>query len=196
MISKTRGIVIKVSNYAENSVIAQIFTEGFGLQSFIIKGAKKPRARIHINMLQPLHVLEMIVDVKETSNLQYIKEAQQTPVFQDIPLNVVKSAIALFLDEILFKVLKHQQPDTHLFHFVHQSLLWLDQTASSAANFHLCFLMKLSRFLGYLPTSSAEKKPYFDLAEGIFTHHLPHHSYVLQEPHTSLFHHILNSSYE
>ena len=195
MITKTRGIVIKVTNYAENSVVVQIFTEEFGLQSYIVNGAKKPRARIHINMLQPLHLLEMVVDVKETSRLQRIKEAQQMPVLQEIPLNIIKSSITLFLNEILFKVLKHQQPDTHLFHFIHQSLLWLDQTQSPTSNFHLCFLMKLSRFLGYLP-SSLEKRPYFDLAEGVFTHHLPAHSYVLHEPHTSLFHGILNSSYD
>ncbi len=196
MIAKTRGIVLKVSNYAENSVVVQIFTEEFGLQSYIVHGAKKPKAKIHINMLQPLHLLEMIVYVKETSTLQRIKEAQQTPFLQEIPIDIIKSSIALFLNEVLFKVLKHQQSDSHLFHFIHQSVLWLDQTRSPVSNFHLCFLMKLSRFLGYLPTFTPEKTPYFDLAEGIFTYNLPAHTYVLQEPHTSLFHAVLGSSYD
>lgn len=38
--------------------------------------------------------------------------------------------------------------------------------------------------------------PYFDLAEGIFTKNLPAHTYVLQEPHTTLFYEILRSSYD
>jgi len=196
MIIKTRGIVLKVTNYSENSVVVQVFTEELGLQSYMVNGAKKPKAKIHINMLQPLHLLEMVVYAKESNTLQHIKEAQQIPVLREIPIDIIKSSLALFLNEVLYKVLKHQQPDAHLFHFIHQSILWLDETQSSLSNFHLCFLMKLSKFLGYLPTLTPEKLPYFDLAEGIFTQNLPAHSYVLQEPHTSLFYAILRSSYD
>lgn len=196
MIIKTRGIVLKVTDYADSSVVTQIFTEELGLQSYIINGAKKPKAKIHINMLQPLHLLEMVAYVKENNGLQHIKEARQTPVFRQIPLDIVKSSLALFLNEVLYKVLKHQQPDSHLFHFIHESILWLDQTQQPVSNFHLCFLMKLSKYLGYLPTLTSEKMPYFDLAEGIFTKNLPAHTYVLQEPHTTLFYEILRSSHD
>jgi len=144
MIIKTRGIVLKVTDYADSSVVTQIFTEELGLQSYIINGAKKPKAKIHINMLQPLHLLEIVAYVKENNSLQHIKEARQTPVFRQIPLDIVKSSLALFLNEVLYKVLKHQQPDAYLFHFIHESILWLDQTQQPVSNFHLCFLMKFS----------------------------------------------------
>lgn len=196
MIVRTKGIVLKVTSYGENSVIAQVFTEDLGLQSYIINGAKKPKAKVHINMLQPLHLLDMVVYNKNTASLQRIKEAQQTPVLQQIPLDIVKSSVTIFLNEVLYKVLKHQQPDPQLFHFIYQSILWLDQTESPISNFHLCFLIKLSKFLGYLPTVTPDKKPYFDLMDGVFTQTLPPHSYVLQEPHTSILHTILSTSYE
>lgn len=196
MLIRTKGIVLKVTDYAENSLVVQIFTEELGLQSYLVNGAKKPRARIHRNMLQPLHILDMVVYHKNTGALQRIKEAQQTPVLQYIPIDIVKSSVSLFLNEVLYKVLKHQQPDPQLFHFIYQSILWLDQTETSIANFHLCFLMKLSRFLGFLPTVSSDKKAFFDLMEGVFTNTLPPHRYVLQEPHTSIMYAILSASYE
>lgn len=196
MLQKTKGIALKITNYSESSIVAQVFTETLGLQSYLINGARKPKAKIHVNMLQPLHLLDMVVYVKEDNTLQRIKEAHPAPALQQIPLDIKKSSVALFLNEVLYKVLRHQQADPQLFHFIAQSVLWLDQTQLSIANFHLCFLMKLSRFLGFLPSTTAQSKPYFDLMEGRFTDSLPAHIYVLQEPHTSIFHRILSSSYE
>ncbi|MBL1411408.1 DNA repair protein RecO [Sphingobacterium faecale] len=196
MLQKTKGIALKITYYSESSIVAHIFTENLGLQSYLINGARKPRAKIPINMLQPLHILDMVVYVKDGAILQRIKEAYPAPALKQVPLDIRKSAVALFLNEILYKVLKHQHADPHLFHFVFQSILWLDQTELSIHNFHLCFLMKLSRFLGYLPSSTGQSKPYFDLMEGCFINNLPAHGYVLQEPHTGLFHSILTCSYE
>lgn len=196
MLEKTRGIALKVTNYAENSVVAQIYTEKFGLQSYLINGAKKPKAKIHINMLQPLHLLDMVVYFKDSGALQRIKEATATPVLQQIPLDIQKGSVAIFLNEVLYKVLKIQQPDPYLFEFIQQSILWLDKTDKPIHNFHLCFLMKLSGFLGYMPSAAKENKPYFDLVEGLFTAYAPAHTYVLQEPHTSMFNSVLHTSYD
>lgn len=196
MLLRTRGIALKVTNYSENSIVVQVYTEELGLQAYLINGARKPKAKIHVNLFQPLHLLDMVVYVKENGSLQRIKEAQASPASQSIPLDIVKSSIAIFLNELLYKVLRHQAPEPLLFQFIHQSVVWLDHTHEPLYNFHLCFLMKLSRFLGYLPSATPSIKPYFDLADGIFTNYPPAHSYVLQEPHTSLFHRILKSSYE
>lgn len=196
MLQKTRAIALKITNYSENSVVAQLFTEEFGMQSYLINGARKPKAKIHINMLQPLHILDMVVYYKDSGTLQRIKEAASSPILQQIPLDITKSSVAIFLNEIIYKVLKQQQPDSQLFNFIQQSILWLDQTDKPINNFHLCFLMKLSRFLGYMPTASDKALPYFDLVDGVFTNFAPAHTYTLQEPHTNMFHTILNISYE
>lgn len=196
MLLKTRAIALKVTNYSENSIVAQLFTEEFGIQSYLINGARKPRAKIHVNMLQPLHLLDLVVYYKESGSLQRIKEAVLSPILKEIPLDISKSAVAIFINEILFKVLKQHQPDIDLFNFIHKSILWLDQTSNSIQNFHLCFLMKLSKFLGYMPSTTNEKYPYFDLASGLFTKHPPAHTYILQAPHTDIFERILKTSFE
>lgn len=96
MLHKTRGIVFKVTDYAESSLIVQIYTEQFGLQSYIVNGAKKPRAKIHQSMLQPLYLLDMVVYHKAGGSVQRISELKNAPVLQSIPYDVIKSSIALF----------------------------------------------------------------------------------------------------
>ncbi|MFD1769322.1 DNA repair protein RecO [Sphingobacterium suaedae] len=197
MLYKTKGIALKTTNYSENSIVVHIFTETFGMQSYLINGAKKPRAKISANLFQPLHPLDMVVYHKENNGLQRMKEVHQLPVLREIPLDITKSSIALFLNEILYKVLRQQSPDPFLFNFIEKSIGWLDETPHNLANFHLVFLIKLSRFLGFLPLQpTTSHLPYFNLVEGVFSTTLPAHSHILQEPHTSLFRLLLQASFE
>ncbi len=195
MLSKTRGIVLKTTNYSESSLVAQIYTEAFGTQSYLITGARKPKAKIKANILQPLHLLEIVATHKDNGSLQRIAEAQQTPLLREIPYDIIKSSLALFLNEILYKILKEQESDPYLFEFIHQSIRWLDETHLNLANFHLVFLIKLTRFLGFYPITSKQALPYFNLHEATFSNNLPEHPRVLQEPHTSIFRKLIESEY-
>ena len=197
MLHKTSGIALKTTNYADNSIVAHVFTELFGMQSYLIQGAKKPKARIPASFFQPLHLLEMVVYYKDNNGLQRIKEVQPSPILQEIPLNITRGSIAIFLNEILYKVLRHQSPDSFLFNFMQQSVIWLDETIQPLANFHLLFLVKLSRFLGFLPLHNPNQRfPYFNLLDGIFSRNLPAHHHILQEPHTSILHQLLITEFE
>ncbi|MGN6180436.1 MAG: DNA repair protein RecO, partial [Mucilaginibacter sp.] len=106
MLHKTRAIVFKTTDYGESSVIVQLFTEKFGLQSYIINGVKKPKAKISRNMLQPLHLLEVVVYHKANTSIQRIAELKNAPMLLSIPYDVVKSCIAIFLNEVLYKAIK------------------------------------------------------------------------------------------
>lgn len=194
MILRTQGIALKLTNYAENSVVAQIFTKDHGLQSYLIQGAKKPKSKIPLAILQPFHQLDLLVYHKDNNQLQRVKEARQSPVLRSIPLDIVKSAIALFLNEVLYKVLRHQNPDPIVFQYVADSIQWLDQASSKLGNYHVVFLIGLSRYLGFYPIRA--DKPYLDLMEGVFTDSLPPHTHVLTEPTTSLFRALMHTSYE
>ncbi|MGJ1206286.1 DNA repair protein RecO [Sphingobacterium lactis] len=193
MLQRTKGITLKLTNYSESSVVAQIYTEALGLQSYLINGARKPKAKISTNMLQPFHLLELVVYNKENNNLQRIKEAQQTPVLKSIPLDIVKSSIAIFLNEVLYKVLRHQHPEPQLFHFLESAISWLDETDEGLANYHLVFLAKLSHYLGFRPIVT--EQAYFDLVEGQFSSLLPAHTYTLQEPFSGYLRQILRASF-
>jgi DNA repair protein RecO (recombination protein O) len=197
MLHKTRGIVFKTTDYGETSVIVQIFTEKFGLQSYMINAVKKPKAKISGNMLQPLHLLDMVVYHKNTGNVQRVAELKNSPVLQTIPYNVIKSCLAIFLNEVLYKAIRQQSADENLFDFVFSAIEWLDHQTTGLANFHLLFLTQLTRYLGFYPDCyPAANADYFDMKNGVFSQYKPDHTLYLSPPHTQNFNLLLDCSFE
>ena len=197
MLHKTRGIVFKTTDYSDTSVIVQVFTEKFGLQSYLINGVKKPKAKIKKNILQPLHLLDMVVYYKASGTIQRIAELRHQPVFQSIPYDMVKSSLVLFLNEMLYKSIRQQVADAILFEFLFRSIEILDQQEKGLDLFHLYILLRLTRFLGFYPdTTRAQSADCFDLKAGCYTSDLPPHRWVLQQPHTSLWTSLLNASFD
>ena len=197
MLHKTRGIIFRATDYGESSVIVQIFTEKFGLQSYIINGAKKPKAKIGRNMLQPLHLLDLVVYHKNTGSVQRISELKNAPVLLSIPYDVIKSCIAIFLNEVLYKAIKQQSPDENLFDFIFSAIEWLDHQTESVANFHLIFLIRLTRYLGFYPDRyMAGNADYFDIKNGQFTRFKPESVSYLSPPHTDNFRLVLQTGFE
>ena len=197
MLHKTRGIVFKTTDYGESSVVVQVFTEKFGLQSYIVNGAKKPKAKISRNMLQPLHLLDMVVYHKEAGNVQRIKELKNSPLLQSIPYDITKSSVAMFLNEVLHKAVKQQSPDENMFDFIFNAIEWLDHQTAAFNNFHLLFLIRLTRYLGFYPDRYlAGRADYFDLKNGIFSRYKPDSVLYLSPPHTQNFTALLQSNFE
>src|ERR1700733_1276484 len=188
MLHKTRAIVFKTTDYGESSVIVQLFTEKFGLQSYIINGVKKPKAKITRNMLQPLHLLDVVVYHKNNNSIQRVSELKNSPVLLSVPYNVIKSCIAIFLNEVLYKAIKQQGTDESLFGFVFSSIEWLDHQTEGLANFHLLFLIQLTRYLGFYPDRYlAGEADYFDMKNGVFSKYKPDSVFNLWPPHTLHF---------
>ncbi len=197
MLHKTRGIIFKATDYGESSVIVQVFTEKFGLQSYIINGAKKPKAKIGRNMLQPLHLLNLVVYHKNTGGVQRVTELKNAPVLLTIPYDVVKSCIAMFLNEVLYKSIKQQSAEENIFDFVFSAIEWLDHQTGSVANFHLLFMTRLTRYLGFYPDRAlAGNADYFDMKNGTFSKFKPDSVLYLSPPHTQNFSKLLLCNFE
>lgn len=197
MLHKTRGIVFKTTNYSESSVVVQIFTEKFGLQSYLINGIKRPKSKIRMNSLQSLHLLDMIVYHKPSGNIQRLSELRHQPVFQHIPYDIVKSSITMFLNEVLYKSLKQHEADEILFEFLFHAIEILDSMGEGLANFHLYFLLRLTRFLGFYPDSTlAGQADFFDLRNGCYTKMQAPHSFILEQPLTGIWTMILNARFD
>jgi DNA repair protein RecO (recombination protein O) len=188
MLHKTRGIVLKTTFYGDTGVVVQIFTEKFGIQSYLINGVRKPKAKVNINILQPLHLLEMVVYFKANTSIQRVKELQSSPIFRSIPYDIIKSTIVMFLNEVLYKSIRQQHTDEHLFDFIYNSIAWFDEAQDASINFHLAFLLKLSRYLGFAPsTETKSTEHYFDLQEGAFSSRLPVHPYYMDKEDAVIF---------
>jgi DNA repair protein RecO (recombination protein O) len=197
MLHKTRGIVLKATNYNESSVVVQVFTEKLGIQSYLINGVKKPKAKIPMNILQPLHLLDMVVYHKQSTQIQRVAEARALPTFKTIPYDLIKNTIVQFLNEVLYKSIRQQHTDERLFAFLFNAISWFDETEVPSVNFHLVFLMKLTRFLGFAPQSQLRSdQKYFDLQDGNFTSLLPLHPYFISDVDGAALVQLLNTSFE
>jgi DNA repair protein RecO (recombination protein O) len=149
MLHKTRGIVFRFTKYAESSIIVTIFTEKFGLQTYIVNSVRSKTGKGKIALYQPLTLLELVVYHKEHANILRIKEVKCFHPYQTLTLDFRKSTIALFLSEIINRAIKEQSHTQELGEFLFHSFITLDGLSQNIENFHLLFLIQLSRYLGF-----------------------------------------------
>ena len=149
MIFKTRGIVFRFTKFGETSIIVTIFTEVFGIQSYIINGIRSKSAKNKIALYQPLTLLNLVVYHREHANIERIKEVSCLHPYRSLTADVRKSTLAIFINELLNKTVKDESHAGELFQFISDSLITLDMMDRNFENFHLIFMLKLSRFLGF-----------------------------------------------
>ena len=195
MLHKTRGIVFHVTDYSESSVVAKIYTELFGLQSFLINSVRKKKGKIRPVALQPLSLLDLVVYHKERPGLQRVAEATNNPALKSIPFDVRKSSVILFLNEVLYKSVREEEANTSMFDFIFSSVHLLDLQQQPCADFHLKFLIQLTKYLGFYPRENySEGCSVFNLQEGLFQPGLPNHPFFLDLPLSDYFYNVLHSS--
>ncbi len=161
MLHKTKGIVINYISYRETSVIVKIYTEAFGVQSYIENGVRSSKGKNKIALFQPLTLLELVVYHDQKKDLHRISEIKCPNPLTGIPFEVYKTTIGIFLTEILNKTLKEHTENEALFFFLYHSILTLDHAKIGIENFHLKFLAKLALYLGFIPENAAEIEEQF-----------------------------------
>ena len=167
MLTTTKAIVLSAIKYSDSDLIVKCYTQ-VGLKSYMLKRIlKAKRGKLKVAYFQPLTQLEMVVNHNTKGKLNFIKEVKLTQAYNTIPFNVVKQTIVLFLSEILSKSLQEEEKNEQLFEYLTTSLIWLD-THDQTSNFHLLFLLKLTKHLGFYPEKGTENNLYFNLAEGRF----------------------------
>ncbi|MCO5724456.1 DNA repair protein RecO [Robiginitalea marina] len=164
----SKAIVLNSLKYGDNSLIAKLFTAEAGVQSFMLRGVlQSRRGKLKKAHFQPLTQLEIIATTSPSGRLGYVREAAITYPYISLHSDIRKSAIAMFLSEVLAQSLREEEPNLPLFRYLETALQWLDQHGQ-VANFHLAFLIGLSRYLGFYPAQDDPEAGFFDLAEGAF----------------------------
>lgn len=170
MIEKTRAIVLHQLKYSESSVIATVYTESFGRISCMINGIRSSKSKQKMGLIQPLFLLEAEVYFRQGRDIQNIKEFRLCEVYQSIPFDITKGTMAIFISEVLYKVLRNEEPDPILFEFIYNSATYFDSIEQGAANFHLWFLVNLLSHLGFkLENNLSAQNCWFDMKTGNFT---------------------------
>ena len=176
---KTKGIILHSTKYSDSASIITAYTEQFGRASYMVHGVNRKKSVCRPAMLQPLSLVEMDVFHAAGKELHRIKDMQMAFTFTGIPYNPIKNSLALFLSEMLFRTLRQTEPDENLFLFLENSIQQLDGCETGIANFHLVFLLKLTRYLGFEPNTDEGTFRYFDLMNGVFQNDKPLHVHYL-----------------
>ncbi|PJB14554.1 MAG: DNA repair protein RecO [Flavobacteriales bacterium CG_4_9_14_3_um_filter_32_8] len=199
MLYTTKGIVIHHFKYAEKSVIAKIYTEKFGLLSFILNGVRNAKSKNKAVYLQSLSLVEINFFYKEKKGLQQVKDIRLTIPYATIPFNINKSTIAFFIAEILYKSIKEEESNVKLFDFLYHAFQFLDLQDTNYSNFHLVFLAQFCKKLGFFPQTSnlsSNANLHFALQDGCFVNHQPLHQPHISPPISFLFLTILQTSFD
>ena len=150
MISKTEGISINYIKYKDTSIIARVFTRDYGLQSLIINGIRSKNSRKNPGYFEPFSVLELVLYFSKDKDLHRLSEFRPKHMLSNIRTDMKKSAITLFLSEVLAKVLQAEKHENiALFEYLEASVVAFDHAVENDENFHLQFLIKLTTFLGF-----------------------------------------------
>ncbi len=181
MLEKSHAIVLHTLKYGDHKVVVEMFTRTWGRLSFIVTLPKSAKSPFRKQYFQPMTILEVESDVRPRVALQKLHDVRLQVPYTSIPLSPAKLSIILFVAEFLYYALRSEQRNELLFDYITDSMQWLDAAEAHYANFHLTFLMRLSRFLGFYPNMQTPQQgesgevSFFDLREGHFAATAPTH---------------------
>ena len=176
MLHKTNGLVLRSIKYGDSSIITTIFTDIYGIQTYIVQGVRSSKARTNrAGFFQPGMMLELVVYQQPQKNMQRIREFQPAYIYTTLQESVIKNSIVLFSVELLLRLLPEHAPMPVLFNFTNEYFTTLDKMVTEyVANLPLFFIIQCSRFLGYeLKGDYTHETPHLNLQEGGFTAQAP-----------------------
>lgn len=194
---KTRGIVLHSLPYSDKYIIINMYTEDFGRVSYMVSNTHSKKSKVSRALLQPLSILDLEVEHLNNRDIQRIKEAKSGFAITQLHYHPIKSAITLFLSEVLYRIIQEKEANHPLFDYLYHSIQRLEISQEGIANFHLTFLLRLSGYIGIHPNEKSYKTGrFFDLLNGVFTDTLPEHNHYLNKEDSTVFGRLLKINYE
>ena len=183
MFHSSEAIVLQLIPHKDHNAIVKLFSRKSGLTSCWISSLHSKSSGIRIAGLQPLTIINAVIDQRETKQLSTLKEMQISFFPSGISLTsggIKKSSIAIFIAELLTHTIKETATDESLYDFLRESIVLLSDTDKKCANFHIVFMLNLSNHLGLLPNNSfSPQTPYLNLEEGTYQAKAPLHTAFL-----------------
>jgi DNA repair protein RecO (recombination protein O) len=176
MFTSSEAIVLQLIPHKEYSAVVKLFTRQNGLASCWINSIHSKSSGIRTGILQPLTVVNVILDQRKHQNLPVIKELQLSVPMSSIPSTIEKSAIAIFIAELLSRCFKENQTEHSMYDFIQHAILILENTTEKCANFHILFMLRLAELLGIFPKGAySSSTPFLSLEDGVYCGNPPMH---------------------
>jgi len=190
---KSKAIALSYLKQGESSIIAKIFTEEKGLQSFIVKGVRAKKSKKKLGLFQPLQLLSINATHLPKNSLQYISEIalEHTQITDGIDMK--KNFLSIFVAEVISKVLLETEKDKALFKFIWELKIDLNSLEKINPNFPLIFLVRLSEYLGFSPSKEEINGAYFNMELGGFTNNKQQLNYYIEKDNSTYLRELLEN---
>jgi DNA repair protein RecO (recombination protein O) len=120
---------------------------------------------------------------KEGEGLRVIREVSCVYQLNSIAAEMPKTAVSIFISELLSRSFSAQLADAALYEFLEESILMLDRAKGSISEFPLAFTLRLSQFMGLYPHNNFNSSnTNFDMLGGNFCSQPPEHAYYFSLP--------------
>lgn len=164
----SKAIVINSLKYSEADLIVKLYTKSSGVRSYLLRGVlKSKRGKIRASLFQPLSILDIQAFHKEKNSLERIKEAKVFVPYKTLHVDLIKNALVFFISDVLKNALHEEEVNEPLYDYLETAFIWLDNN-QLIGNFHIVFLTKLTKYLGFFPEKSTDKNAYFNMLDGVF----------------------------
>ncbi len=177
MLSQTEAVILNYTKYSDSSIIVHTLTEKYGRQTLLVYGIGAGK-RNSLSSFHPLSILDTRIYYKPTATLQKLKEFKPVAPLFSLSQNVYKSAMALFIADVIYRAVREEFADERLFSFIKTAILVLEEMQNGIAYFHLVFLTKLARYMGFMPDELTAYS-YYDYKENHASQNKPGHPFFI-----------------
>ena len=155
---KSRILVLHLTKYSDHSAVLHTVDDTAGRRSFLVRGLKRSGATAAFHSLA---LLDVVSGASSKSTLAYLKEWTPAPPLPHLRSDLVKSTVALFISEVLYRSFTDAVADPALFDWLCDAVVALDEVEGSVANYPCWFLVGYAVRMGFMPGKTIEP-------EGIF----------------------------
>lgn len=152
-------MVLHLTKFSDHGLVLHTVDSEAGRRSFLLRGVRHGNA---VAVFHPLGLLDVVSAESPKSSLAYLREWEPAAALHSVRSDRVKSSIALFLSEVLYRSLTTELADPGLFSWICAAVETLEGAEGSVANYPLWFLVCYAVKLGFMPGEPIEPSGIFD----------------------------------
>lgn len=164
MKTTTKAIVLHLTKYTDRASLLHVYSKNYGRITYIVYGSKSKKNNGIISSFQPLTIVEIEATHTFGREIQKLNTININYIADNIFSDVRRRTIAIFISEIIYRTLRHPEPDENLFNFLEYTIKTLDEIVKPE-NIHIWFLLNFTHYLGIMP-SLDEKGKVLDIITG------------------------------
>lgn len=149
----SRIVVLHLTKYSDHALILHTVDSVVGRCSYLVRGIKRGNA---VAAFHPLSLLDIVSAASPKSSLGWLREWEPALALHDIRGSRVKSSLAMFISEVLYRSFTNELSDPRFFDWLCEMIATLESAEGSVANFHLWFLVSYAVQMGFMPGEAIE----------------------------------------